>query len=175
VGWLAGRLGALLSGVMLLAVYVRQVDFLYTRAETTAVEREAARAELESARDNLAIALEAADMGDWELDLATDTARRTLRHDQIFGYKTLQPTWGKDVFLEHVLSDDRAGVEAAFASALERGTLQLECRIRRASDSEVRWIAVRGKTSYDAAGRPTGMAGVVMDTTERKMVEERLR
>jgi PAS domain-containing protein len=72
------------------------------------------------------------------------------------------------VFLEHVLSEDRAGVGAAFASALEPGTLAFECRIRRAPEGAIRWNAARGRTSYDAAGLAIGMAGVVIDMTDTK-------
>ena len=38
--------------------------------------------ELEAARETLAFALDSAGMGSWDLDLRTDTARRSLRHDR---------------------------------------------------------------------------------------------
>jgi signal transduction histidine kinase len=49
----------------------------------------------------------------------------------------------------------------------------VECRIRRAGDGAVRWIALRGKAYLDKAGTPLTMAGVVMDTTERRQADER--
>ena len=39
------------------------------------------------------LALDAGQMGTFELDLATHTVVRSLRHDQIFGYATLQSEW----------------------------------------------------------------------------------
>ncbi|MFD0935959.1 MASE4 domain-containing protein, partial [Methylobacterium trifolii] len=134
VGWLAGRMEALLAGIVLLCVYLREVDLLYGRAERTAEERERQRLDLQRARDHLALALDAADMGDWELDLTADTTRRTLRHDRIFGYDALQPRWGRAELLAHVLPDDRPAVEAAFARALSDGHFEVECRIARAGD-----------------------------------------
>ena len=174
VGWFAGRLEALVAGIILLGVYLREVDDLYGRAEHTAEERERQRAVLELARDNLDIALGAAGMGDWEVDFETETSRRSVRHDQIFGYDALLPRWGKTELLEHVLPEDRASVEAAIARAAEQGSIEFQCRIRRANDGAQRWIAVRGKAYYDEAGRPKKMAGVIMDTTDRREVEERL-
>jgi hypothetical protein len=44
------------------------------------------------------LALDAGQMGTWELDLATDTVVRSLRHDQIFGYSTLQPNGVPRIF-----------------------------------------------------------------------------
>ncbi|MRI57009.1 response regulator [Methylobacterium sp. DB1607] len=173
VGWFAGRMEALVAGVILLAVYLREIDFLYARAEAAAHDREARRAELQLARDNLALALEAAEMGDWELDLSTGASRRTPRHDAIFGY-TKPAAWDVETFLRHVIPEDRAQVRAAFDGADSSERLDLRCRIRRADDGDVRWIALRGKAYRDEAGSVRTMAGIVMDTTRQQAVEERL-
>ncbi|WP_375454402.1 MASE4 domain-containing protein [uncultured Methylobacterium sp.] len=174
VGWFAGRIEALFAGIVVLCVYLREVDLLYRQAERTAEARERQRAELQLARDNLAIALDAAAMGDWELDLVAGTSRRTLRHDRIFGYEAVQPHWDRAAILAHVLPEDRAAAEAAFAAAEATGHLDLQCRIRRAGDGATRWVAIKGKAYRDGAGRATGMAGIVMDTTERHEADERL-
>ncbi|GLS44235.1 hypothetical protein GCM10007884_22230 [Methylobacterium brachythecii] len=174
VGWFAGRLEALVAGVVLLAVYLREVDFLYARAEAAAHEREARRAELQLARDNLALALDAAEMGDWELDLRTGTSRRTPRHDAIFGYEEPVAEWGVESLLGHVIPEDRAEVRAALDGVLATERVDLRCRIKRADDGAIRWIALRGKAYLDGAGRVRAMAGVVMDTTRQHDAEERL-
>ena len=175
VGWFAGRMEALAAGIIVLGVYLYEVDFLHRRAERGAGERERQRAELQAARDSLAVALDAADMGEWDLDLATGTSRRTLRHDRIFGYDALLPRWDRAAFLAHVLAEDRAGAEAALDRAVALGHLDLHCRIVRASDGATRWVGMKGKTRRDPAGLPSGMAGIVMDTTERHEADERLR
>ena len=178
VGWFAGRLEALFAGIIVLGVYLRKVDLLYGRAEQAAEERERQRAELERARDSLAIALDAADMGDWELDLASGTTRRGPRHDRIFGHDgghdAPLPRWGRDDWLAHVLPEDRAAAEAALDRAVAEGSLELQCRIRRHGDGALRWIVLRGRTRRDADGQATGMAGIVMDVTDRHEAEERL-
>ncbi|GJE15898.1 Sensor histidine kinase RcsC [Methylobacterium marchantiae] len=174
IGWFAGRMEALAAGIIVLGVYLREVDFLYGRAERTADERERQRAELQRARDNLAIALEAADMGDWSLDLATDTSRRTLRHDRIFGHDSFQPRWGLAELRGQVLSDDVAILDSAIESAASQGSFEAEFRIRRAGDGAIRWIALRGKAYLNAAGEAQSLAGIVMDTTERHEAQERV-
>ena len=83
------------------------------------------------------------------------------------------PTWGARQFLDHVVSEERSSVATAFERAAEVGGLDLECRIVRA-DGEVRWIAAKGKVKRDSTGAPVRMAGIVMDTTERKNTEETL-
>jgi C4-dicarboxylate-specific signal transduction histidine kinase len=75
--------------------------------------------------------------------------------------------------LSHVVSEQRSSVATAFERAEEVGGLDIECRIVRA-DGEMRWIAAKGKVKRDGIGVPVRMAGIVMDTTERKSTEDRL-
>ena len=129
--------------------------------------------ELESARDTLEFALDSAGMGSWDLDLSSGSTRRSARHDRIFGYPNGISAWGRNQFLDHVVSEQRASIAAAFDWAVEAGGLDVECRIVGA-DGEVRWIAAKGKVKRDGTGVPVRMAGIVMDTTERKNTEETL-
>ncbi|KQP33691.1 histidine kinase [Methylobacterium sp. Leaf104] len=174
VGWFAGRLEALAAGIVVLAVYLREVDVLYGAAEAAAVQSERQRAELEIARDNVTVALEAADMGNWTLDLKTGESVRTPRHDRIFGYDSLLPRWGLAEFLAHVVAEDRCAAEAALTRAQAETTLCFQCRITRAGDGAERWIDVRGRLRRDADGTPATMAGVVIDITDRREAEQRL-
>ena len=174
VGWYAGRIEALLSATAILAAYLYQLDILQARAEETAAARARDKAELEAARDSLAVALEAAEMGHWNLDLTTGQASRSLRHDQIFGYDALQPVWTKPIFLRHLVAEDRAKAEACFAVASETGTLAFECRIKH-PDESVHRIAVLGRVIRLASGEPVRLTGVVTDLTERHRTEEQLR
>jgi PAS domain S-box-containing protein len=60
----------------------------------------------EQAKTTLELTLESGQIGDWDLDLINDTSRRSLRHDQCFGYSTPIPEdkWGVEVFMQHVHS-----------------------------------------------------------------------
>ena len=137
-------------------------------------ERKMAESELQKSKERLELAVEIAEMGEWELDLRTSIASRSLRHDQIFGYQSLLPEWTYEMFLNHVLSEHRAEVDLKFKAALKSGTWDFETRIRRA-DGEVRWIWARGRCWLDEEGQPSRMFGNVLDITARKQGEQKLR
>ena len=128
--------------------------------------------ELEAARASLEIALEAAGMGSWDLDLLTGESRRSQRHDEIFGYPERRPIWRLETFLEHVVQSQRAEIQAMFEQALMSGTLDLECAIVRA-DGAIRSIVSKGRVRYDK-GQPVGIAGVISDVTDRKEADAQL-
>jgi signal transduction histidine kinase/FixJ family two-component response regulator len=130
-------------------------------------------AELEAARDSLEIALEAADMGSWDIDIVTGVTRRTHRHDEIFGYTTAPDHWGVEKFLGHVDPAERDGVAAAFDAASGSGILDIECSITRV-DGVRRCIVAKGRVRFDAAGKPVRMTGVVSDVTDRRDADARL-
>ena len=129
--------------------------------------------ELEAARHSLEIALDAADMGSWDIDLVTGETRRTPRHDEIFGYAAPLETWTVDTFLGHVDAAQRATVATAFDDALKTGLLDIECSIV-AADGSHRWIVAKGRVRYAADGGPMRLAGVVSDVTERKEADVQL-
>lgn len=130
--------------------------------------------EVEAARETLAFALDSAGMGSWDLDLVNDTARRSRRHDAIFGYDVPITSWGMAEFRNHTVPEDRLMVEAAFALAVETGTLDLEYRMSR-TDGAIRWIAAKGQVEYGDDGSPIRMAGIVVDRTDQRNTEEALR
>ena len=138
-------------------------------------ERELTEEALRRSEERLRLALETVQLGDWEMNLSTQRAQRSLRHDQIFGYDALLPEWSYDVFLEHVLPEDRAHVDKEFGASLAEGApWDFECRIAPQGGG-TRWIWARGKPYRDAAGKPVRMLGTVMDVTGRKEAEEALR
>ena len=125
--------------------------------------------QLQQEQKNLALALDVADLGQWDLDLTDKTAHRTPRHDQIFGYETLLPAWTYDMFLAHVLPADRSRVDATFQDALDKGAIwNFECRIHRADGAE-RWIWVKGRIERSNYG--SRMYGVIGDITDKKKIE----
>jgi PAS domain S-box-containing protein len=135
--------------------------------------RKQAETSLRLTQESLTIAVDAAKMGTWRMDFTEDcSVRRSLRHDQIFGYGTLQADWGIDIAREHVLEEDRAIFDQAIARARETGELDYEVRIRW-PDGAIRWMASRGRFYFDERGEPLRAAGVNFDITERKRAEER--
>ena len=123
---------------------------------------------LRESEARLNFAMESIHAGAWELDLLDHTTRRTLLHDRIFGYQTLLPLWTREMFLEHLLPEDRPKVERSFReAAAAQSDWSIECRILRA-DGEVRWIWVAGSHVRAMEGKPVRMAGIVKDITDQK-------
>jgi PAS domain S-box-containing protein len=136
-----------------------------TRTETALQESEA----------RLTLALGAARMGLWDLELATDRTHRTLMHDQIFGYAEAQTDWSYAKFFGHVLREDRQLVEAALQQAFVTGRFSFDCRIVRHGDRSVRWISLQGQAFRNEHGEPMRLMGLIADVTERKEAEALLR
>jgi len=130
-----------------------------------------AEAALRDSEARLRFTLEAAQIGDWELDFASGAARRSPRHDRCFGYDTTQAEWNFAIFERHVHPDDRVDVVRQFKAAVrDRTDWACECRVVWPDDS-VHWIQVKGKIQYDA-GEAVRMLGIIVDTTRQKFAEQ---
>ncbi len=138
-------------------------------------DRKRAEHALRESEERLHFALETSRAGAWDLDLLDHTAHRSLEHDQIFGYSQLLPKWTYEMFLEHVVPEDRPMVDAKFHHAFETCTdWGFECRIRRA-DGAIRWIWAAGRPRIDDHGDMRRMGGIVQDITERKEAALRMQ
>ncbi|MEX0742137.1 MAG: PAS domain S-box protein, partial [Phycisphaeraceae bacterium] len=150
---------------------------ILARQASDLIERVQADETLRQNDERLRFTLEATEFGSWELDLSEakpSATRRSLKHDEIFGYDQAVPTWNYDIFLEHVLEEDRDYVSRELDTALhETGRWEFECRIRRADNGQVRWIWARGQV-IEAWCEPRRMLGLVQDITERKEVVAQL-
>jgi two-component system, sensor histidine kinase and response regulator len=123
----------------------------------------------------LSFALAAAEIGDWDMDLRTNVARRSLRHDRCFGYAEPVAEWGYDTFLAHVHPDDRNRVDQCFQQAMRSdGDYDVEFRVRWPDDS-IRWLWSKGRFYFDDGGIPYRVAGIQVDITARRQVQEQLR
>ena len=124
----------------------------------------------------LALLRKAAQAGEWDLDLESGTSRRSLRHDQCFGYASAIPgeRWGIDEFLRHVHPDDRVRVGAGLRHAMQaRHDWSSEFRVVW-PDGSVHWLHAAGSIVRNGNGRATRMLGIVLDLTEQRRAERAL-
>jgi PAS domain S-box-containing protein len=138
---------------------------------TDITQRRQAEEALKASEQRLNLALDAAQLGIWELDLVNDKAYRNLRHDQIFGYASLQPDWGQEIFLTHVFPEDREAAQKSFEKAFVNDDFSMECRIVW-PDRSIHWISARGRVFRNGKGDPVRMMGTVADVTGRKQAQE---
>jgi PAS domain S-box-containing protein len=147
-----------------LAVYFRDIS-----------DRKRAEEQLRDRDATLALAEQSADIGVWDIDLATNTVRGTAPYFRIMG---LEPT-DAAVPIEAIRAlrhpDDGERVVAGFQKALDSGsnTYEMEYRIRR-PDGAVRWIFGRGRVIRDTGGTPRRYSGIDIDVTELKVTEAAL-
>lgn len=138
-------------------------------------ERRRAENELRKSDERLHFALKKSMTGIWDLDLVNHTAVRSFEHDSIFGYNELLPEWTYEMFLEHVLPEERDAVNRKFQSAVKNhAQWDFKCRIRRIDD-EIRWIHATGYHVSDDAGNISRMIGIVRDITECKKFVDNLQ
>ena len=157
-----------------LALALKDLNDINAALKKEITLREQGEAELRGSEKRSNFALQKCHTGGWDLDLVDHTAHRALEHDRIFGYESLLPQWTYEMFLDHVLPEDRAGVDRLFRAATAAQTeWSFECRIRR-RDGEVRWIWAAGEHQRDGKGAARSLAGIVQDITLRKQAEEKI-
>ena len=136
-------------------------------------ERRARRSE-----ERLSLALDAGGMAIWEMDAETGGVWWSEQAGRLFGAGAAPP--GGRARLSHVLPylhpDDRPGFQSAVARAVAspREVRHVQGRVVR-PDGTVRWFEARGQGWMDEQGRFRGLRGSLLDVTEVKEVEERLR
>ena len=141
-----------------------------------AVIRERERVE-DSARRNeerLHLALSAAHVGTWELDVGGNGMTLSDKSREILGLGSP----GQDVerqFADFAVPDDRPHVQAAIARAMELGeTCEMEFRVPH-PDGSLRWVLSKGNVARNDDGGGVRMLGVIADITEGKQAESARR
>ncbi|MBZ2206598.1 sensor domain-containing protein [Massilia soli] len=144
----------------------RPLRMLGTHLDIT--QRKEAELRQQESDQRLSFALEAAGIGDWNMDLRTNVAYRSLQHDRCFGYQEAVPHWGYDTFLAHVHELDRERVNEAFQRALGGlGNYDVEFRVVW-PDGSIHWLLSKGRFYFDDTKTPYRVAGIQVDVTAHK-------
>ena len=131
--------------------------------------------ELRQNQRRLTHALDVSRLGEWSMDIRTQTSYQSRRVSEIFGYRDIVEPWSYRVFLSHIHPDDRERVDRAFTRAIETGRdLDFEARISR-RDGELRWISARASMNRGLGGEGRHIGGVIQDITRRRFSEQRDR
>jgi PAS domain S-box-containing protein len=141
------------------------------------LKHEQAEQALRQSEERLNRAEEIAHLGSWELDLVTNRLSWSDEVYRIFGLKLQEFGATYEAFLEAVHPDDRQMVDAAYSSSLREGkdAYEIEHRVVRKVDGEVRIIYEKCEHVRDQNGRIVRSVGMVQDITERKQAEEKLQ
>ena len=127
--------------------------------------------------EQLRLAIDAAEVGFWDVDLLTDTLFWPARVKAMFGISSDMPATMTD-FYAGLHPDDGAATTAAFAAAMDpaqRSVYDIEYRTIGKEDGVIRWIAAKGRAIFDQDGRCTRVLGTAIDITRRKTTEASLK
>jgi PAS domain S-box-containing protein len=148
--------------IRLASVIAAQVAFAVERTRTEEQARRSA--------ERLQFALDAASMGTWDWDLATNAVEWSDNLARIHGLPpgTFDGTFAS--YEREIHPDDRQPVLASIQRALTEGVPHdVEYRLV-APDGTIRWCEGKGRVEYQD-GRPVRMSGVCMMVTRRKEAE----
>jgi PAS domain S-box-containing protein len=123
------------------------------------------------AEEKARLAIESADLGTYEVDLRTDEIKISERFKKICG---VEGNITQSEFVSRIHPDDQDIQEAAHRESLKTGSLHYEARIIH-NDGSHHWIKVNGHMSYDHAGKPLMLLGVIQDITEQKAFADGLK
>jgi PAS domain S-box-containing protein len=164
--------GALVSVLISFGLSSRASDLAAAFVMDLTEQRTAEAAHRET-EERLSFSLRAGRLGAWELNLTTREIRCSDVARALLGRAPGEEIAYKQ-FLSAVHPDDQKRLRSAVAGANQRsGDYQIEYRVIW-PDQSVHWIEARGRALHEA-GKPTRLAGVLADVTERKHAEVALR
>ncbi len=79
-----------------------------------------------------------------------------------------------ETWLSHLHPDDRPVLRRANYRLIKSGRMNESFRVRHPEKGEWRWIQTIATTSWDESGRPAFANGIIIDVTERKLLEAQL-
>jgi PAS domain S-box-containing protein len=139
-----------------------------TAADVT--ELNLARQQTSDTEDKLRLALEAAELGTYEIDIATGAIRTSGNFRRIWD---IDGSVTQEAIIARLHPDDLHIREAAHRNAGLTGSISYETRILH-RDEAVRWLRIKGKFITDEHGVRVALIGIVQDITEQKQFAQQL-
>ncbi|HEX8898050.1 MAG TPA: PAS domain S-box protein, partial [Chthoniobacterales bacterium] len=150
-------------------------QYVAIRADIT--ERKKAEESLRETQARLNSTLSAGSIGTWSWDLVNDELFADEFTASAFSLEPDRAAKGlpAEAYLRAIHEEDRPGVRVALQRAIEScGHYDVEYRVCR-KDGECWWLQARGRVEGDEAGKAVHFLGAVMDITERKQAQEKVR
>jgi two-component system, NarL family, sensor histidine kinase UhpB len=145
------------------------------------LERRLAESELSRSEERMRLAAEAAGFGIYSYSFETGSSYFSPEAIRLFGWSADAPMpKDKDLAAMAASPSEREALISRMREAADpRGTGVIDHELRVVCESgEVRWLRVRGKTTFRGNGRdasPIMGLGVILDNTARKEAAEKLR
>ena len=140
-------------------------------------ERQRAEEALRSSEEQLRLAVDAADVGLWDVDLVASTLYWPPRVKAMFGISA-DCHVSMDDFYAGLHPADRDATASSFAAACDpdqRALYDVEYRTIGKEDGRVRWVAAKGRGVFDDESRCVRVIGAALGISTRKAAEAALR
>lgn len=128
---------------------------------------------LQEREEQFRLAIEAAEVGLWDVDVATNTLYWPPRVKAMFGISP-EAEATLDDFAACLHPADAPAVLSAFAAAQDpalRTVYDVEYRTLGKEDGVLRWVAAKGRGLFDKDGRCVRAIGTAIDITVRRKAE----
>jgi PAS domain S-box-containing protein len=130
---------------------------------------------IEDAKKELEFAIEAAELGTWDLDPATN---HFIGNDRLKSWFGLPPEdeINLDSAIGAMAEEDRERVSAAIKKATEKGSdgnYSIVYGIKSLKDGVKRIVEAKGKAMFDAEGNALRFSGILQDITEAYQLQQR--
>jgi PAS domain S-box-containing protein len=148
------------------------------RAQHLARQAQADRDRIQESEERYRLSLEASgNIGTWAVDPETNVTIMDCGFAELFGIDDVVASRGAELedFVKNIHSEDRSMVLEAVAHAMKTGErYDIDYRIVKPS-GEVAWVTTKGKMFNDVKTGKKRFAGVAVDITSRKQVEQKLK
>ncbi len=138
----------------------------------------ASQKELDQTNERLRLTLTVAGTGgSWDWDIPKGLLSGDARFAALHGLDPVEAAKGlqADAFFTAIHPDDRLRIRLAVGGILNGAEIFSKEYRLLGSDGSVRWVHARGRCLFGSDDKPLRFTGVVIDITEQKHVEERLR
>lgn len=156
------------------AVFEHNQPIRYTGTLQDITEDVAMQARLQDEQARLQLALSAADLAIWELDVASNRVTVSRELNRLYRLpEDASPSIAELQALYAPGEQERVERESGEAFASGNLTIRFEAK-HQWPDGVVKWISVRAQVLLNDQGAPTRVIGVAMDVTDRRRYEEHL-
>ncbi len=153
-------------------------NYIFNAFSRDITERKHAEETLREGEQRLVLALEGGNLGSWDVNVETEEMVVNDRWAEMLGYSLeeitpiTQKTWADTI---HVEDRERVlEVGLSYKTGM-KSNYDVEYRALT-KDGEIRWLYSRGSiVERTGDGKPVRLVGTVMDITERKQAEDKLR
>ncbi len=122
-----------------------------------------ARQKVNEAEERTRLAVEAAALGTFEVNILTEELITSPRFNEIYG---MDETVERSHYIEAIHPEDLPVREKALQQGFETGILDYTARVVR-KGGMIHWVRVQGKVDFDADKHPQRLLGIVQDITEQ--------